>query len=181
MQKLFSGKLHVDSVASLLTRLLYFLASLLFIIAALCLVLKAFYEIYFFVIVRGQVDKDLLDAISYAIIAIAVADVGRYLFEEEVQRDKQSHSPGEARQTFTRFMVVIAIAVALEGLVGIFEAANKDFTLVLWPLALILASVFIMVGLGVFLRLVIIPATEAPETDVTATGKEVSQESPNAL
>jgi hypothetical protein len=176
MQKLFGGKLHVNSIAPLTARLLYFLASVLFIVAALCLVLKAFHEIYFFVIVRGQIDKDLLDAISYAIIAIAVADVGRYLFEEEVQRDKQSHSPGEARQTFTRFMVVIAIAVALEGLVGIFEAANKDFTLVLWPLALILASVFIMVGLGVFLRLVTDPVTSAPNSDMEATEKGVSQE-----
>ena len=162
MHKLFGGMPNVHNVTSWMSRALYFLASVLFIVAALCLVLKAFYEIYFFVIVRGHIDKDLLDAISYAIIGIAVADVGRYLFEEEVQRAERSHSSGEARRTFTRFMVVIAIAVALEGLVGIFEAANKDFTVVLWPLALILSSVFIMVGLGIFLRLVEDTETRAP-------------------
>lgn len=175
MQRLFGGRLSVHSAASFSSRLLYFLASLLFIVAALCLVLKAFHEIYIFVVVRGQIDKDLLDAISYAIIAIAVADVGRYLFEEEVQRHKQSHSPDEARQTFTRFMVVIAIAVALEGLVGIFEAANKDFALVLWPLSLILSSVLIMVGLGVFLRLVRAPGTPEPDAEVGALDSGLSQ------
>jgi len=179
MQQLSGGRLSVHRVASYVSRSFYFLASLLFIVAALCLVLKAFQEIYIFVIVHGKIDKDLLDSISYAIIAIAVADVGRYLFEEEVQRDKQSHSPDEARQTLTRFMVVIAIAVALEGLVGIFEAANKDFTLVLWPLALILASVLIMVGLGVFLRLVSGPETPAPNTEPLAANKIVIQESPS--
>lgn len=162
MPKLFGEKPPIHKVTSLVSRSLYFLASLLFIIAALCLILKGFYEIYFFVIVHGKIDKDLLDAISYAIIGIAVADVGRYLFEEEVQQQERSHSPNEARRTFTRFMVVIAIAVALEGLVGIFEAANKDFTLVLWPLALILVSVFIMIGLGVFLRLVVDIETPPP-------------------
>jgi hypothetical protein len=108
MLKRIGGKSYLHNVTSLISRILYFFASLLFIVAAQCLVLKAFYEIYLFVIVNGKIDKDLLDA----------------------------------------------IAVALEGLVGIFEAANKDFTLVLWPLALILASVFIMIGLGIFLRLV---------------------------
>ena len=179
MKNTLGGKLNLNKATSYMSRLLYFLASLLFILAALFLVLKAFNELYVFVIVLGKIDKDLLDAISYAIIAIAVADVGRYLFEEEVQRDKQSHSPDEARRTFTRFMVVIAIAVALEGLVGIFEAANKDFTLVLWPLALILSSVVIMVGLGIFLRLVLHPKTSAKNDKRKPTDEDFSQESPS--
>ena len=175
MNKRSGGKLHVHNVTSYMSRTLYFLASLLFMVAAICLVLKAFYEIYFFVIVHGKIDKDLLDAISYAIIGIAVADVGRYLFEEEVHHAERTHSPGEARRTFTRFMVVIAIAVALEGLVGIFEAANKDFTLVLWPLALVLSSMFIMVGLGVFLRLVVDTDTQAPNAELNAKNSEQSK------
>jgi hypothetical protein len=134
--------------------LLYFLASLSLILASLFLIFKALHDLYTFTIVKGEINKDLLDAVSFAIIAIAVLDVGRYLLEEEVQQENVLHSPGEARRTLTRFMVVIAIAVALEGLVGVFEAGNKDIKVVLYPLSLVLVSVTIMVGLGIFIRLI---------------------------
>jgi hypothetical protein len=154
MKKLTRGSHYFHVTSSYVSRLLYFLTSVSLIFASFLLICKAFYDLYVFVIIHGEINKNLLDAISFAIIAIAVLDVGRYLLEEEVQREKQLHSPNEARRTLTRFMVVIAIAVALEGLVGVFEASGKNVQVVLYPLALIMGSVLVMVGLGIFLRLI---------------------------
>lgn len=174
MYRIFQNKQNYHKVTSYTSRVLYFLASLSLILASLCLIFKALYELFGFVVIRGQIDKDLLDAISYAIIAIAVLDVGRYLLEEEVQRDKQEHTPNEAQRTFTRFMVVIAISVALEGLVEIFEAGNTDFTMVLYPLALVLCSVVIMVGLGIFLRLIFQPGHQVTNEQGQPMGDDSS-------
>jgi hypothetical protein len=45
----------------------------------------------------------------------------------------------------------------------------------LWPLALILSSVFIMVGLGVFLRLVVDTEAPTPGVQVHETDAEHSK------
>ena len=50
-------------------------------------------------------------------------------------------------------MVVVAIALSLEGLVGVFEMGNKDIRGVLFPLAIVLSAVVVLIGLGVYQRL----------------------------
>ncbi|MFT4551815.1 MAG: putative CDP-diglyceride synthetase/phosphatidate cytidylyltransferase [Chlamydiales bacterium] len=48
-------------------------------------------------------DCDILDSllnmVSYLIIAVAIFDVGRYLLEEEVFRNRELRSPREARRS----------------------------------------------------------------------------------
>ena len=136
-----------------LTNLLYLLASLTLIVAAFCLSAKAVYEIYDSIIVKAEINKDILSAITYTVIAIAVCDVARYLIEEEVEHEKKLNSPQEARQTITRFLVVITIALSLEGLVGIFEAGNTDMTGVMYPIAIVICAIIVLIGLGIFQRL----------------------------
>ncbi len=126
---------------------------------------KALFDLYTLLFVEFRISKSILDAISYTIIAIAVFDVGRYLIEEEVQRNKELRTPGEACRTLTRFMVVITIALALEGLVGVFEAGNRDITKVLFPLALVLSAVVVMVGLGVYQRMSLLTEQEILKSD----------------
>jgi len=59
------------------------------------------------------------------VVAMAVFDVSRFLLEEEVFRNRELGSPTEARVTLTKFFVIISIAVSLEALVFIFDAAKK--------------------------------------------------------
>jgi len=134
-------------------------------VAAFTMVGKALFDLYTLLFVEFRISKSILDAISYTIIAIAVFDVGRYLIEEEVQRNKELRTPGEACRTLTRFMVVITIALALEGLVGVFEAGNRDITKVLFPLALVLSAVVVMVGLGVYQRMSLLTEQEILKSD----------------
>ncbi|MBM7072263.1 hypothetical protein JQC92_09510 [Shewanella sp. 202IG2-18] len=95
----------------------------------------------------------MLQSVSSIIISIAIIDVAKYLLEEEVYRNKELRQPKEARETITKIMVIIAIAVSMEGLVYIFKAGTKDISLLLYPSFLILSSVFVIIGLGVYQKL----------------------------
>ena len=110
------------------------------------------HEVYVSVLVEGKIDKDILNAITYTVIAIAVCDVGRFLVAEEVEHEKRLHSLAEIRKTITRFMVVISIALSLEGLVGVFEAGNSNMTEVLYPIAIVICAILVLVALGFYQR-----------------------------
>lgn len=100
---------------------------------------------------RGKdVVATMLDAVGLTVLALAVIDVSKYLFEEEVKRNKELRVPAEARARLTKFMTLIAIAVSLEGLVFVFSAGKKDPSLLLYPSLLLVTSAIIMVGLGAY-------------------------------
>ncbi|HIG65284.1 MAG TPA: hypothetical protein EYQ43_06975 [Methyloprofundus sp.] len=50
-------------------------------------------------------------------------------------------------------MVVISIALSLEGLESVFEAGNENVTDVLFPIAIVICAVFVLLGLGIYRRL----------------------------
>jgi len=70
--------------------------------------------------------------------------------------------PSEARRSLTKFMSTIVIAVFIEALVMVFREGSKDVTRVLYPAAILLMGVVIILGLGVFQRL---SATVEAEVD----------------
>lgn len=95
----------------------------------------------------------MLDFVSYLIISVAIFDVGRYLLEEEVLRQRELRSPSEARKSLTKFMVIIVIAINLEALIHVIKAGVKDVTLLIYPVALFFAATFSLIGLGIYQRL----------------------------
>lgn len=102
---------------------------------------------------QSDVVPATLDAVGFIVISIAIFDVGKYLMEEEVLRDRELRSASEARRTLTKFMTIITIAVALEALVFIFSAGKQDVNKLLYPTLLLLSAVVVMVGLGLYQRL----------------------------
>jgi len=102
---------------------------------------------------RFSTDR-LLKGVTLVVIAMAIVDVGKYLWEEEVMRDRELRSATEARQSLTKFMVIICIAVSLEALVHIARVhTDKDMSGLIYPAALLASAVFAMVGLGVYQKL----------------------------
>jgi len=113
----------------------------------------------------------LLDGVGYTIIAIAVFDVGKYLIEEEAIRGREMRQAGEARQSMTKFITTISIAIFLESLVTVFDVGKRDPTLMPYPTFLLLAGVALIVGLGVYQRLssrVEVTAAEPPPDSADA-------------
>ncbi len=95
----------------------------------------------------------VLAAIGYVVIAMAVFDLAKYFIEEEVIRGRELREAAEARRSLTKFVSTIAIAVFIEGLVITFQASKDDLPTMLYPTALLLTAILIVVGLGVFQRL----------------------------
>ena len=95
----------------------------------------------------------MLQSIGTVIISMAILDIAKYMIEEEVFRNKELREPAEARRTLTKIMTIISIAVSVEGLVYIFKAGTKDISDLIYPAILIITSVLIIVGLGIYQKL----------------------------
>ena len=96
----------------------------------------------------------LLDSVGYTIIAVAVFEVAKYIFEEEVLSPTEMRHAGEARRSMTKFISTIAIAVFLEALVAIFQTSKEgDVSRMLYPTILLFTGAMLIVSLGVYQRL----------------------------
>lgn len=94
----------------------------------------------------------LLNSIGSIVISVAIIDVSRYVFEQEVFRHSKNSgsSPVAATETLKKMFVIISIAISLEGLVYIFKAGAENISLLIYPSVVILSSVAAMIGLGIY-------------------------------
>ena len=114
----------------------------------------------------------ILAALGYVIIAIAVFDVAKYRFEEEVTGDHEKRGAAVARRSLTKFLSTIVIALFLEGLVVVFKTARSDVAMLGYPTALVLVSVLVLVGLGVYQRFSASVEEKVGDGDEAAKQKE---------
>ena len=94
-----------------------------------------------------------LECIGLVTIAIAVFEVGKFMVEEELIRERQLRSVLEARRSLTKFVTIVIITLSLEGLVLVFETKLEHVAELIYPTALLMVAVLAVVGLGVFQRL----------------------------
>jgi hypothetical protein len=84
-------------------------------------------------------------------VSLAIADVAKFVIEENVVRERELRSPVEARRSLTKFMTIIIIALSLEAVVGIFEAGrNKTFDQLIYPAMVMITATLALIGLGLF-------------------------------
>lgn len=95
----------------------------------------------------------MVSALSYLILSLAVFDVARYVFDEEVRRGREMRKASETRRSITKFITVIIIAVLMDALVALSKAGQGELDQLVYPVVLILGGVALLVGLGVFQRL----------------------------
>ena len=93
------------------------------------------------------------NSIGYVVIAVAVFDVAKYFVEEEVIRGREMRLASEARRSLTKFVSTIAIAVFIEALVMVFRQGSQDIALILYPAAILVTGILIILGLGLYQRL----------------------------
>jgi hypothetical protein len=94
---------------------------------------------------------NLMNGVGLLIVSLAIADVAKFVVEENVTRDRELRAPAEALRSLTKFMTIIIIALSLEAVVGIFEAGReKSFNQMVYPALVMLAAVAALIGLGAF-------------------------------
>ena len=131
----------------------YGLISLSLGVISLTMMSVALWDIWVSVHEKTLLVTALLDAIGLIVIGMAVFDVSKFLLEEEVSISSGPKSPAKQRGTLLKFLVIIAIAVNLEALAFVFDAGKKDITMLIYPTFLLIAGVFVVVGLGVYQKL----------------------------
>lgn len=73
------------------------------------------------------------------------------------------------RRFLSRFLVVVIVAIATEGLVATFRAAHEDPVQLIYAASILVATGVLLVGWGVFIRLN--RYTEELEPDAMAEAK----------
>lgn len=131
----------------------YGLAALAMATVSLSLIAVSVMRVYGALTTSDLREHVLLDAVSSLVISVAILDVAKYVMEEEVLRSRELRRPHEAREAVTKFMVIIALVVSIEGIVLVFEHGRENPEALLYPVLLLMVSVLIVVGLGVFQRL----------------------------
>ncbi|MGB9369139.1 MAG: GNAT family acetyltransferase [Xanthobacteraceae bacterium] len=137
-----------------ISRAVFGLASVVLMLIALAL---SIYSAGLIVVaLRGpwaEAGTNLLESIGYVVIAMAVFDVAKYFVEEEVIRGREMRLASEARRSLTKFISTIAIAVFIEALVMVFRQGQQDVGLILYPVAVLITAILIILGLGGYQRL----------------------------
>lgn len=146
----------MQKIFELISNTIYSIAAVALVIMSFSIIGFSLYSTFIAIFINSNHTDfifTILQSVSSVIISIAIIDVAKYMVEEEILRDKELRKPVEARETITKIMVIISIAVSMEGLVYIFKAGTKDVSLLIYPSILILCSVLVIVGLGIYQRL----------------------------
>lgn len=131
----------------------HLIAALILVVLSLLIMGWSVYEVISSIRNTTHYIPLILQSVGAIIISAAIIDVAQYMMEEEVFLNKELRDPEEARRTITKIIVIITIAVSIEGLVYIFKAGTKDLTLLLYPALLIVVSAILIVALGVYQKL----------------------------
>jgi hypothetical protein len=164
----------IVALFELLTRTIFAVISIaLMVLAAGLIVYAGSQLIVVFGTPESNIGQTMLDSIGYAIISVAVFEVAKYLFEEEVINPSEMRHTGEARRSMTKFVSTIAIAVFLEALVTIFQTSREPGAMgqMLYPTLLLFAGVTMIVGLGAYQRLSV-----SAERDVRRSPEAAAEE-----
>jgi len=97
--------------------------------------------------------QQIIEAIGLLAAAVVALQIAQTITEEEVVRSAHVSGPTRVRRFLSRFMVVVVVALAIEGLVALFRAANEDPKLALHAAAVIGAVGILLAGWGIFVRL----------------------------
>jgi uncharacterized membrane-anchored protein len=143
----------MKNLIEFVTSSMYLIASLALLIISILLIGYGLWEVGYAIYLRQPYINASLDAIGLIVISMAVFDIAKYLYEEQVVRERELRSADEARQTLTKFLVIIVIAVSLEALVFIFQTGTTNIRELLYPTALLVSSVILVVGLGWYQKL----------------------------
>ena len=93
-----------------------------------------------------------IEAIGLLAIAVVSLQIAQTITEEEVVREAHISAPTRVRRYLSRFMVVVVVALSIEGLVGTFKALHEDPQLLPHAASVLVAAGLLLAGWGVFIR-----------------------------
>ena len=126
--------------------------ALLFAAAALVLACVAAYSGWL-AITQGdgeQTAMGIIQALGIAAVAVVALQIAQTIAEEEVIREAHVSGPTRVRRFLSRFLVVVVIALVVEGLIGTFKALRDDVTDLVYVAALLGSVGLLLASWGAF-------------------------------
>ena len=112
----------------------------------------------------------LIEAIGNLAVAVVSLQIAQTIAEEEVIRSAHVSAPTRVRRFLSRFIVVVVIALSIEGLVATMKALHQDAYQLPYAASVIVAVGVLVAGWGVFIRLN--RSAEELEPEAMAQAKE---------
>ena len=100
-----------------------------------------------------QAAQVVIEAIGLLATGVVALQISQTIAEEEVIRDAHISAPTRVRRFLSRFLVVVVVALAIEGLVATFKALHENPEQLPHAAALLAAVALLLMGWGVFLRM----------------------------
>ena len=125
------------------------------------------------IVARGLGDGatvPLIEAIGNLAVAVVALQISQTIAEEEVIRDAHISAPTRVRRFLSRFIVVVVVALAIEGLVATMKALHEDPVGLPYAASVVIAVGVLMAGWAVFIRLN--RSAEEVEPEAMARAKE---------
>lgn len=97
--------------------------------------------------------QGVIEAIGLLSVAVVAVQIAQTVAEEEIIRTVHVSAPTRVRRFLSRFMVVIVVALAIEGMVATFKALHENMMLLPHAASILLAVGVLLAGWGVFIRL----------------------------
>ncbi|MHB9103227.1 MAG: hypothetical protein ACYC2E_17180 [Sulfuricella sp.] len=95
----------------------------------------------------------IIEALGLLAAAVVALQIAQTIAEEEVVRDAHISGPTRVRRFLSRFLVVVVVALTIEGLVATFKAAHDDPAHMLYAASIVLATATLLAGWGLFIRM----------------------------
>jgi hypothetical protein len=97
--------------------------------------------------------QGVIEAIGLLSVAVVAVQIAQTIAEEEIIRSAHVSAPTRVRRFLSRFMVVIVVALAIEGMVATFKALHENMAFLLHAASILVAVGVLLAGWGVFIRL----------------------------
>ncbi len=97
--------------------------------------------------------QQIIEAVGLLAAAVVALQIAQTIAEEEVVRGAHISGPTRVRRFLSRFLVVIVVALTIEGLVATFSAVHEDVARMLYAASVVLSAGVLLAGWGVFVRM----------------------------
>ena len=101
----------------------------------------------------GPAAQAVIEAVGLLAAAVVALQIAETIAEEEVVRDADISAPTRVRRFLSRFMVVVVVALALEGLVATFKALHDDISQLPYAASILVGTAVLLAAWGLFVRL----------------------------
>ncbi len=143
----------IDSTFGTASRFVYGAFSAALFAVAMLLFIKGVASFMHFGMDFSAIDINLMFKSTILLtLSLAIVDLVKAIFEEEVLGKEKKHNAGDSHQTMVRFLGSIIIALSIESLMLVFKFALTDPSKLLYAVYLIAGVTALIVALSIYIK-----------------------------